>query len=253
MMPTSQLINYTVFLADSNHIISQRNAEWCGHGPVLEQDIALTNITLDLLGQARHFYQYAAALINEQANAGAKATEDSLAYLRGEREYKNLLLCELPKGDWAHTVLRQFFFSAYAELLYTKLSSSTNQQIAAIAQKSLKEVLYHVRWSAEWCIRLGDGTVESHNRMLQAISEIWPYTGEMFIAADFENALDIDVESLKQPWHEKVATVLEQATLPIPDAGFMQTGGKSGMHTEHLGYILAEMQYLQRVNPGAEW
>ena len=172
-------INYILHLADSNHILSQRNAEWCGHGPVLEQDIAITNITLDLLGQARLFYQHAASLVNSLT--GQPASEDSLAYLRTEREFKNLLLCELPKGDWAVTVLRQFFYSSFAQLQYTDLLKNDDEQIRAIAEKSLKEISYHVRWSSEWVIRLGDGTAESHQRMENALKELWPYSGEMLL------------------------------------------------------------------------
>jgi ring-1,2-phenylacetyl-CoA epoxidase subunit PaaC len=169
-----ELINYTLHLADTTLILSQRNSEWCGHGPILEQDIAITNISLDLLGQSRNFYQYAATLI------GGEATEDSLAYLRKEREFKNLLLVEQPNGDWAQTILRQYLYSQFQYLLFEQLQNSNDEQLAAIATKSIKETAYHVRWSGEWVIRLGDGTEESHNRMLYAIDELWRYTGEMF-------------------------------------------------------------------------
>lgn len=241
------LIDYTLHLADNALIIAQRNAEWCGHGPILEQDIAITNISLDLIGQSRNFYQYAANLI------GNGATEDSLAYLRTEREFKNCLLAEQPNGDWAQTVLRQFFCSAYQFLLYEKLQHSNNEQLAAIAAKALKEVTYHQRWSSEWVVRLGDGTAESHQRMLKAIDELWRYTGELFIAADYELEAGFDVSLLKDDWMKKISLVFEEATLPIPEKVFMQTGGKTGTHTEHLGYILAELQYLQRTYPNAEW
>ncbi len=202
------LVDYTLHLADTNLILAQRNAEWCGHGPVLEQDIAITNISLDLLGQSRNFYQYAATLINasniqeglkphsplefSQGNGPnlveGEVTEDSLAYLRTEREFKNCLLVEQPNGDWGQTILRQFFFSAYQFLLYQKLQHSNEEQLAAIAAKALKEVTYHLRWSSEWVIRLGDGTEESHQRMLKAIDELWRYTGELFITADYETS-----------------------------------------------------------------
>jgi len=241
------LINYTLHLADTNLILAQRNAEWCGHGPILEQDIAITNISLDLLGQSRNFYQYAATLI------GNDATEDSLAYLRTEREFKNCLLAEQPNGDWAQTILRQFFLSAYQFLLYEKLQHSNDEQMAAIAAKALKEVSYHQRWSSEWVVRLGDGTEESHQRMLKAIDELFRYTGELFIAADYEAAAGFDIALLKDDWMKKVSIVFEEATLPIPEKAFMQSGGKTGTHTEHLGYILTELQYLQRTYPGAEW
>lgn len=241
------LVNYTLHLADSNLILAQRNAEWCGHGPILEQDIAITNISLDLLGQSRNFYQYAANLI------GGEATEDSLAYLRTEREFKNCLLVEQPNGDWGQTILRQFFFSAYQFLLYEKLQKHKDEQIAAIAAKALKEVTYHVRWSSEWVIRLGDGTEESHQRMLKAIDELWRYTGELFMAADYEKESGIDVASLQGEWMKKITSVFDEATLSVPEKTFMQSGGKTGVHTEHLGFILTELQYLQRTYPGAEW
>ena len=243
----SSLIDYTLHLADNALIIAQRNAEWCGHGPILEQDIAITNISLDQLGQSRNFYQYAAKLI------GNNATEDSLAYLRTEREFKNSLLAEQPNGDWAQTVLRQFFFSAYQFLLYEKLQHSNDEQLAAIAAKALKEVTYHQRWSSEWVIRLGDGTEESRQRMLNAIDELWRYTGELFVAAAYEAVSGFDIALLKEDWMKKVNAVFEEATLPIPEKVFIQTGGKTGTHTEHLGYILTELQYLQRTYPNAEW
>ena len=241
------LINYTLHLADNALIIAQRNAEWCGHGPILEQDIAITNISLDLLGQSRNFYQYAATLI------GNDATEDSLAYLRTEREFKNCLLAEQPNGDWGQTILRQFFFSAYQFLLYQKLQNSNDEQIAAIAAKALKEVTYHLRWGSEWVVRLGDGTDESHQRMLKAIDELWRYTGELFVAADYEKEAGYDVSLLKDDWLKKVTSVFDEATLPVPEKVFMQSGGKTGIHTEHLGFILTELQYLQRTYPNAEW
>jgi ring-1,2-phenylacetyl-CoA epoxidase subunit PaaC len=246
------LYPYTLHLADTSLILSQRNAEWCGHGPVLEQDIAITNISLDLLGQARNFYQYAAQL------TGGDATEDSLAYLRKEREFRNFLLTEQPKGDWAVTILRQFLFSNYQYLLYQQLQNSTDEQLAAIASKALKEVTYHLRWSSEWVIRLGDGTGESRQRMLNAIDTLWTYTGELFEVADFEQPLiqhgiAFSNAGLKEPWLQKVNDIFEEATLPVPENIFMQTGGKQGKHTEHLGYILTELQYLQRTYPGAEW
>ena len=241
------LVDYTLHLADTNLILAQRNAEWCGHGPILEQDIAITNISLDLLGQSRNFYQYAATLI------GNDATEDSLAYLRTEREFKNCLLVEQPNGDWGQTVLRQFFFGAYQYFLYEKLQSHKDEQLSAIAAKAIKEVTYHVRWGSEWVIRLGDGTKESHNRMNNAIEELWCYTGELFMPADYEKESGIDVSLLKDDWIKKITSVFEEATLSVPEKTFMQSGGKTGVHTEHLGYILTELQYLQRTYPGAEW
>jgi ring-1,2-phenylacetyl-CoA epoxidase subunit PaaC len=257
---TSQLINYTLHLADTTLILTQRNGAWCGHGPILEQDIAITNITLDLIGQSRNFYQYAAVLINQSTNQPINeiATEDSLAYLRTEREFKNLLLVEQENGDWAQTIVRQFFFSVYQYLLYEKLQQSTDEQLAAIAAKSLKEVTYHVSWSSEWVLRLGDGTEESHDKIQKAVNTLWQYTGEMFVASDYEKTLAeeniiCDITLLKKAWEDKVKSIMEEATLTIPENIFMQTGGKNGIHSEKLGYILAELQYLQRVYPGAEW
>ena len=241
------LINYTLHLADTTLILSQRNSEWCGHGPILEQDIALTNISLDLLGQSRSFYQYAAELI------GNNATEDSLAYLRNEREFKNLLLVELPNADWAQTILKQFYFSTYQLYLFQQLQQHNNAHLAAIAEKAIKEIMYHVRWSSEWVIRLGDGTTESYERMLHAIDELKDYTNEMFIPTNYETEMKIDFKLIQQQWNEKVNTIFEEATLTFPNKTFSQTGGKTGTHTEHLGYILAEMQYLQRSYPNAHW
>ena len=265
----NQLLNYTLHLADTTLILTQRNGAWCGHGPILEQDIAITNITLDLIGQSRNFYQYAAKLINQSTNLQSNqsinkptnetATEDSLAYHRAEREFKNLLLVEQENGDWAHTIVRQFLYSVYQYLLFEKLQySSTNEQLAAIAAKSLKEVTYHVKWSADWVIRLGDGTDESKERMQKAMATLWQYTGEMFVPADYEKGLAAeniipDVSLLKDAWMQKVKAVFEEATLSIPENIFMQSGGKNGIHSEKLGYILAELQYLQRVYPAAEW
>lgn len=245
-MNKQELIDYCLYLADTTLILSQRNSEWCGHGPVLEQDIALTNISLDLLGQSRHFYQYAARLI------GDDATEDTLAYLRVEREFKNLLLVEQSNGDWGKTILRQYFFSQFQLLLFTQLQHHADSELAAIAAKAIPEIQYHVRWSSEWVIRLGDGTDESHRRMMDALDELWPYTGEMFMAASYEKS--IEPGKLQTLWLDKVSAVFDEATLPMkPGDVFMQSGGKMGVHTEALGYLLTELQYLQRVYPGAEW
>lgn len=244
------LIDYTLHLADTALILSQRNSEWCGHGPVLEQDIAITNISLDLLGQARNFYQYAATLMGN-------TDEDKLAYLRTEREFKNLLLTEQPNGDWAQTILRQYLFSQYQYLLYQQLQNSRDTQLAAIAAKSIKETTYHLRWSSEWVIRLGDGTEESHSRMVNAINELWSYTGEMFMPVQYELALNIDFNTIKNSWTEKVKSIFNEATLHYPLEGstsfFMHSGGKEGRHTEYLGYILTELQYMQRAYPNCEW
>jgi len=255
-----QLTAYVLHLADNNLILTQRNGEWCGHGPILEQDIAITNITLDLIGQSRNFYQYAAGLINNSAGAAnlQPATEDSLAYLRKEREFKNCLLVEQQNGDWAQTITRQFLYSAYQYFLYEKMQHSKDEQLAGIAAKAFKEVSYHLTWSSEWVIRLGDGTEESHERTQNAVNELWRYTGEMFEPTAYEQQMAAeeiapDPSALKESWMKKVQEVFEEATLMIPEKTFMQTGGKKGIHTEQLGYILTELQYLQRTYPGAEW
>ncbi len=268
--PSGGGVAFLLHLADNALILSQRNSEWCGHGPILEQDIAITNISLDLLGQARNFYQYVAQLINENAGISLApkaapsgenltvASEDSLAYLRTEREFKNCLLVEQPNGDWAQTILRQFFFTAYQFYLYQHLQNSKDEQIAAIATKALKEVTYHLRWSSEWVIRLGDGTAESHERMLNAIDELWSYTGELFEAAGYEfpliaEGIAADLLFIKDKWQAKIEEIFMEATLPLPVNTFMHQGGKEGLHSEHLGYILAELQYMQRTYPGSEW
>jgi ring-1,2-phenylacetyl-CoA epoxidase subunit PaaC len=269
------LFTYSLHLADNALILAQRNSEWCGHGPVLEQDIALTNISLDLLGQARNFLQYAASLYNaagpeEKVSVDGylprpwkgfdrELKEDDLAFLREERQFLNLLLAELPKGDWGKTILRQFFFSAFQYLCYTGLQKSNDAQLAAIAEKSLKEVVYHLRWSSEWVIRLGDGTEESHRRMLAALEELWPFAGELFFPVPYEQeaaaaGIGVNGESLKEAWLKKVEDVFTAATLPLlSPAAWIQRGGKEGRHTEHMGYILAEMQYLQRAYPDSNW
>ncbi|MDP4262775.1 MAG: 1,2-phenylacetyl-CoA epoxidase subunit PaaC [Bacteroidota bacterium] len=259
-MKQDSFIYYTLHLADNALILGHRNSEWCGHGPVLEQDIAITNISLDLIGQARNFYQYAAKLMNKQnapspngKEVGGEFTEDKLAYLRDVREFKNCLLAEQPNGDWAQTILRQFFFSTYQFYLYRQLQEShPDEQLAAIAAKSLKEVTYHLRWSSEWVIRLGDGTEESRKRMLNALENLWPYTGELFVPAAYETDR-MDLKNIKEQWAQKVKDIFSEATLPYPAEGWMHTGGKTGMHTEQLGFILAELQFMQRAYPNSEW
>ena len=265
-MKQNTLIDYTLHLADNALILGHRNSEWCGHGPVLEQDIAITNISLDLIGQARNFYQYGAQLINASQKTkgsktpspggegvGGEVSEDTLAYLRDPHEFKNCLLVEQPNGDWAVTILRQFLFSNYQYLSYRQLQNSKDEQLAAIAVKSLKEVTYHLRWSSEWVIRLGDGTEESRRRILAAIDNLWQYTGELFETANYEKAAGGAISSLKKDWTKKVSEIFEEATLPVPGETNQQTGGKEGRHSEHLDRILSEMQYLQRTYPNSEW
>ncbi len=263
-MPTS-LINFTLHLADSALILGHRNSEWCGHGPILEQDIAITNISLDLIGQARNFYQYAATIVNDEQGpspmgerSGGEVTEDSFAYFRNSPEFKNILLVELPKGDWAQTILRQFFFSSWQNLLFEKLKGSSDVQISAIVTKALKEVAYHLRWSSEWVIRLGDGTDESHLRIKKAIDELWGYSEEFFIPVNYELEMmnigvGADVALLKEGWIQNVEKVFSEACLTIPSASMVHTGGKEGKHTAYLAEILRELQSVARAHPTAIW
>ena len=250
---TYQPFNYCLHLADNSLIMGHRLSEWTGHGPILEQDIAISNIALDLIGQSRNFYQYTAQI------KGQGTTEDDLAYLREADEFKNILLTELPNGDWAKTILKLFFFSTYQYYLYQKLIGSTDAQISAIAEKSLKEVTYHLRWSSEWVIRLGDGTEESRNRIQSALNELWAYADEMFLPSAYESEcakanIGVDVSSLKNDWENKVKVVFEEATLKIPVSKQNENiKGKQGDHTEHLQAILNDMQFLQRTYPGCEW
>ena len=250
---SDHLINYTLHLADNSLIMGHRLSEWTGHGPILEQDIAISNIALDLIGQSRNFYQYAAQL------KGNATTEDDLAYLRDAQEFINILLVELPNGDWAKTILKLFFFSSYQYYLYQKLIGSSDKQLSAIAEKSLKEVTYHIRWCSEWVIRMGDGTNESKQRIEKALEELWSYTNEMFLPVEFEiecakNNIGVDVIALKNDWENKVKEIFAEATLSFPCAKQTENaGGKEGKHTEHLKEILKDMQYLQRAYPGCEW
>ncbi len=265
------LFKYTLQLADTALLAGHRNSEWTGHGPVLEQDIAISNIALDQVGQARYFYQYAAdqctgypplirefyspMLVSKEGNID----EDDIAYLRDATEFYNLLLAELPRGDWAVTVLKQFFLSAYQLCVYEKLVNGPDARLSAIAGKAVRELLYHQRWSGEWVIRLGDGTEESRRRLLAALEQLWPYCGEFFLASPGENELAANgciaaPEGLRTEWLDRIATAFRPAGLDLPPAGgWTQQGGKHGQHTEHLGYLLAEMQYLQRAYPGCEW
>ncbi len=273
-MPTT-LIYYTLQLADNALIHGHRMSEWCGHGPVLEQDIALSNIALDHIGQARSFYQYAASLCNalpdaekqklfsspalhQKTAAGAAFNEDDLAYLRDGWDFRNLLLVEQPNNDWAYTSAKCFFLDVFNQLYFSALRESNDVTLAAIAEKSLKEVNYHLRWSSEWVIRLGDGSEESKRRMQEAIDDLWMFTGELLDQTEVETALGTKniapgPDQFSQQWKDKVAATFEEATLTVPKADWMQEGGKSGRHTEHLGYILAEMQHMQRAYPGMEW
>jgi ring-1,2-phenylacetyl-CoA epoxidase subunit PaaC len=259
LMRLNPLIKYVLHLADNSLILGHRNSEWTGHGPILEQDIAISNIALDLIGQSRNLYQYAASLITDTYNR-SNATEDSLAYLRDPQDFFNVCLTELPKGDWADTICRQYLISSYQFLQYEQLKKSNNEALASVAEKSLKEIAYHVSWSAEWVIRLGDGTAVSHAKMQASVNRVWSYVAELFIAADYENALADSIgcpipEHLQSAWNARVTSVFDEATLqlPISSAGSEIYFGKEGNHTEHLTGLLREMQYMQRTYPGCEW
>ena len=255
----NNLFDYTLRIADNALILGHRLSELCGHGPVLEQDIAMTNIALDLVGQARTLYQYAAEVQNEGK------TEDDIAYLRDVYDFKNLLLVEQPNGDFAHTVVRQFFFSAfqlpfYQQLAKTKPETQNSKPniLRGVAEKAVKELTYHLRWSSEWLIRLGDGTEKSHERAQKAVDNLWTYSGEALIADDLDNwanteGVGVDLESIKTDFDKTINDVLAEATLTKPTANYMQKGGKQGRHTECLGYILAEMQFMQRAYPNMAW
>jgi ring-1,2-phenylacetyl-CoA epoxidase subunit PaaC len=248
----SPLVLYTLRRADDALILGHRVSEWCGHAPMLEEEMALANMGLDLIGQARELYSYAA----EVENAGND--EDKLAYLRDERQYRNLLLVEQPNGDFARTIVRQFFYSAFADLYWRAMMASKDATLAAIAAKSEKESAYHLRHSSEWTIRLGDGTEESHRRAQVALDDLWAFTGELFHSDESDvplmaSGVAIDPESLRGRWMETVSNVLNEATLNLPSNNWMQKGGRSGNHTEHLGHLLSELQSMQRTFPNATW
>lgn len=247
-----QLYKYILGIADNSLILGQRLGELCGHGPNLEIDIACTNISLDLLGQTRSYYQYAAKI------KGDNSTEDDIAFLRKEREYINVLLVEQPNKDFAHTMARQFLFDAYHLLLLQELEKSHDMTLAAIAKKSIKEVSYHLRFSSDWVKRLGDGTEESHEKMQKAIDSLWTYTDELFHQTDAEKqmageGIGVDVTKLREAYSKLVSEILEKATLKVPESKWFQKGGKQGIHTEHLGYLLSDLQFMQRTYPNMEW
>jgi len=246
------LFNYTIQSADTCLILGQRLAEWCGHGPILEQDIAMTNISLDLIGQARMLYQYAAEV------QGEGKSEDDLVAFRDAWDYRNVLLVEQPNGDFGQTILRQFLFDSYNCYFYEALRNSSDERLAAIAAKAHKETLYHLKWSGDWVIRLGDGTEESHERMEKAIDELWSYSGELTTPCETEliankEGYGVDLEAIKVKREQKIKEVFEEATLTVPESTFRHKGGKEGKHTEHLGFILTDLQFLQRAYPGNEW
>ncbi|WP_309642625.1 1,2-phenylacetyl-CoA epoxidase subunit PaaC [Flavobacterium sp.] len=248
----NNLVQYIYGIADNALILGQRLGELCGHGPNLETDIAMTNIALDLLGQTRSYYQYAAQL------SGENATEDTIAFLRNEREYKNVLLAEQPNTDFAYSICRQFLYDEFHLLLLEELQNSADETLAAIAKKSIKEVRYHVRFSSDWIKRLGDGTAESHEKMQTAINDLWTFTDELFHQTEADISMvsqniGVDVTKLKADFYNNVNEVLQEATLETPELKYFQKGGKQGVHSEHMGYLLADLQYMQRSFPNMNW
>lgn len=245
--------DYLLRLGDNALMLSHRLTQWCGKGPALEEDMALANVALDLIGQARMWLSYAGEV------EGRGRDEDKLAFLRHAHDFRNLLLVEQPNGHYADTLVRQFFFDAWHLFLLQGLTTSSDDRIAGIAEKALKEVTYHVRRSSDLIVRLGDGTETSHRMTQAAVDKLWPYTGEMFKSDGVDDVLQAlgitpELASLRAPWLAHVQEVLAEGTLGMPDAGaWMQEGGKQGRHSEHLGYALAEMQFLQRSYPGAQW
>jgi ring-1,2-phenylacetyl-CoA epoxidase subunit PaaC len=248
----SDLFEYLLRLGDDRLVLGHRLSEWCGHAPILEEDIALANIALDLVGEANLLL----TLASETEGRGRDA--DALAYQRDAIDYRNCLLVELPKGDFAVTIARQFLFSTYALLQSDALRRSSNADLAGIAAKMHKESRYHVRHSGEWMLRLGDGTEESHARLQSAIEDLWRYTGELFLADELEQRLAasgvaVDSSTVEPAWTAQVSDILKRAGISTPNVVWMQRGGRAGKHTEHLGHMLAEMQVLQRQHPGATW
>jgi ring-1,2-phenylacetyl-CoA epoxidase subunit PaaC len=249
---TLPLVEYLCRLGDDRLVLGHRLAQWCGHAPILEEDIALSNFALDFVGQAAALLKLAGDVEGQGRDA------DALAYFRDENAFRNAQLVELPRGDFAFTMVRQFLFDAYDVLLLDGLSRSAHETLAGIAAKALKEAKYHLRHSAGWVERLGDGTEESHARAQRALDELWPFAAELFEVDAVEQSMVAegmapDVAALRRPWEDSVRSVLGTATLAVPDAGRLITGGRRGRHTEHLGHMLAEMQILARSHPGAQW
>lgn len=244
--------HYLYSIADNALILGQRLSELCGHGPNLETDIALTNIALDLLGQTRSYYQYIAKLSTENL------TEDDVAFLRKENEYRNVLLVEQPNTDFAYVITRQYFFDVFHFLLLEQLQKSKDVNLIAIAKKSIKEVGYHKRFSGDWLIRLGDGTEVSHEKAQQAVNDLWLFTNELFeLSTQDKTIIDAgygaDISELKDKYYKELSQTLTKASLQTPENKYFQDGGKNGIHTEHMGYILADMQYMQRTYPNMKW
>lgn len=248
----NNLFKYILRLADNSLVLGQRLSEWTGHGPFLEEDLALTNIALDTFGTATSLLEYASRV------EGAGRNEDALAYFRNEREFYNTLLVEQANGDYAKTIVRQVLVDAFNVLFYSELAKSKDETLAGIAQKAIKEVTYHYRHTSSWVIRFGDGTEESHAKAQEALNELWRFTGELFEMDEVEEDLikkgiAVDLKALQPKWEKQIDELLKKATLLKPENAFMQTGGKKGIHTEHLGFLLAEMQTLPRMLPNAKW
>lgn len=244
--------NYAIRLGDNALILGHRLSELCSRGPILEEDLALTNVALDMIGRAQALLKYAAEL------EGKGHTEDDIAYRRTEINYHNHLLIEQPNGDFAHTIARQLYLSVFEYLFYSELEKSQDGTLAAIASKTIKEVKYHMQHAIDWTLRLGDGTAESHKRMQKGLNDLWMYTGELFEMDTLDTYLlhqhiAVDTIALKAKWQTEIEKVLTEATLTLPEDTYMQTGSKKGVHTENLGHILSEMQYLQRAYPDAKW
>ena len=252
MSEQEALFDYCLRLGDSSLVIGHRLSEWCGHGPILEEDIAIINVSLDLVGQARSVLAYAGKVENKGR------TEDDLAYLRDVIFYRNLLICEQPNGDYGRTIVRQFLFDSFHYLFLQELVNSTDEFLAGYAAKSLKEVTYHLQHSTKWLLRLGDGTEESRSRVQEPLDDLWRFTGEFFNTNEVDEILiskgiAVDLAKIKPLWEKRVADVIEEATLTLPTNTWKQLGGTEGKHTEHLGLILAEMQFLPRAYPDAKW
>ena len=251
-MAKASLYKYVLALGDDALILGQRLSQWAYKGPFLEEDIALSNISLDMFGRANLLLEYAATL------KGNGTTSDELAFKRNEREFSNHIICEQPNGNFADTMVRQFFLDAFYKLFLQKLTKSKDEQLSAIAQKSIKETTYHLRHSSKWIIRLGDGTAESHAKVQSAIENLWMFTNELFEMNEIDNEMleqkiGVDCSKLKIEWDKIINEVLSEATLNRPEDANMPTGGRQGIHTEHLGHLLSDMQYLQRAYPDATW
>jgi ring-1,2-phenylacetyl-CoA epoxidase subunit PaaC len=249
----NQLFQWLLRCGDNALVLSQRLSEWCGKGPALEEDMAATNVALDLLGQATLWLSYAGEV------EGKERDEDQLAFLRDAHDFRNALLIEQPNGDYGDTLMRQFYFDSWHYFFLKGLQQSTDVRVAAIAEKSIKEVSYHLRRSGDLIVRLGDGSAESHRRMQQSADQLWMYTGELFTADALDTAMAQqgiapDLAQIREAWLAHVGEIFAEATLRLPDpAAWMQSGGKTGRHSEHLGFLLAEMQFLQRAYPGSQW